>query len=117
MGYAYALGMIDVLEGQIQLGSFYIIAPENASAGKIHYSKWKEVWQYGSNFNQKGKDAPCLQDGVAPQFPVKGLPNQCRLYFPRKLYRNKGFFDSHFIGYYTWVLDIPKGRPGHIQQR
>lgn len=117
MGYAYALGMIDVLEGQIQLGSFYIIAPENASAGKIHYTKWKEVWQYGSNFNQKGKDAPCLQDGVAPQFPVKGLPNQCRLYFPRKLYRNKGFFDSHFIGYYTWVLDIPKGRPGHIQQR
>lgn len=117
MGFAYALGMIDVLEGQIQLGSFYIIAPENASAGKIHYSKWKEVWQYGSNFNKTGKDAPCLQDGVAPQFPVNGLPKKCRLYFPKKLYRNKGFFDSHFIGYYTWVMDIPKGKPGHIQQR
>ena len=36
MGYAYALGMADVLKDKIPLGCFYIIAPENAEAGEIN---------------------------------------------------------------------------------
>jgi hypothetical protein len=26
-----------------------------------------------------------------------------------------GFFNSHFIGYYTWIFDIPKGKPGYVK--
>lgn len=114
MGYAYALGIIEELRGKIQFGAFYIIAPENASAGKVRVFEWQEVWQYGSRF-QKGKgDAPCLLDGVAPQVRANGLRNSNRIYIPEKLYRKKGFFDSHFIGYYTWVLHIEKGRRGYV---
>ena len=51
MGYAYSLGIIDELRGRINFGGFYILAPENASAGKVNLKEWKEVWQYGSNFN------------------------------------------------------------------
>jgi hypothetical protein len=117
MGYAYALGIIDELRGRMQFGTLYIIAPENAASGKIDPSEWNEVWQYGSNFNTGRYDAPCLLDGVAPQTKVPGLKSHHRIYIPRQLYTRKGFFDSHFIGYYSWILDIPAGKKGYIQQR
>jgi hypothetical protein len=117
MGYAYALGIADELRGKIHFGGFYIIAPENAASGTVQLTEWKEVWQYGSNFHTKAEDAPCLLDGVAPQAKAGGLKNSNRIYIPRNLYRKKGFFDSHFIGYYTWILDIPKGKGGYITQR
>jgi hypothetical protein len=79
--------------------------------------EWREIWQYGSNFNKGESDAPCLLDGVAPQVCVNGLSESNRIYIPKKFYYKKGFFDSHFIGYYRWVFDIPKGSPGHIPQR
>lgn len=117
MGYAYSIGMIEVLRGRINFGGFYIIAPENASVGKVNLNEWKEVWQYGSNFNYAKGDAPCLQDGVAPQTLVGGLTPKYRTYIPTHLYKNKGFFDSHFIGYYTWIFSIDKGKSGYIIQR
>jgi hypothetical protein len=117
MGYAYALGIIDELRGRIRFGSLYIIAPENASSGAVDPSEWNEVWQYGSNFNENVYDAPCLLDGVAPQAKAAGLKNDQRVYIPRRLYDRKGFFDSHFIGYYSWVLDIPEGKKGYVRQR
>lgn len=117
MGFAYAQGMIDQLRGKINFGGYYILAPENASAGTVNLNEWKQVWQYGSNLNSVGQDAPCLQDGVAPQACVKGLTEKQRIYFPRSLYKHKGYFDSHFIGYYDWVLHIPKHQKGHIRQR
>lgn len=117
MGYAYALGIADELRGKIRFGGFYIIAPENATSGTVQLSEWKEVWQYGSNFGTRGQDAPCLLDGVAPQARAGGLHVSNRIFIPRELYRKKGFFDSHFIGYYSWVLDIPKGKSGYITQR
>ena len=116
MGYAYALGIIRELRGKIQFGGFYIIAPENASCGKVLLDEWKEVWQYGSNFNKKGGDAPCLLDGVAPQVLAGGLKKENRRYIPADLYDEKGFFDSHFVGYYSWIFDIPKGQKGSIRQ-
>ena len=116
MGYAYSLGMMDVLRGQMQFGGCFIIAPENASAGKVYPEEWKEIWQYGSNFEKVGREAPCLQDGVAPQVAVAGLPNSKRVFIPRRIYQLKGFFDSHFVGYYTWIFDIPKGQRGAIKQ-
>ncbi|MGV3632529.1 MAG: hypothetical protein ACO1O6_15075 [Bacteroidota bacterium] len=117
MGFAYSLGIVEELRGKINFGSFYIIAPENAKSGKIREEEWQEVWQYGSNFNPESFDAPCLQDGVAPQSKVGGLSENKRVYIPRALYFRKGFFDSHFIGYYTWILDIPKGKKGFVKQR
>lgn len=116
MGYAYALGMIKELRGRVSFGGFYIIAPENATCGRIRRREWKEVWQYGSNFNYGKEDAPCLQDGVAPQTSVSGLTNAQRCYIPNRLFTSKGFFDSHFIGYYSWIFEIPRGAKGAIRQ-
>jgi hypothetical protein len=113
MGFAYALGVIDELRSKIKLGGFYIISPENAQAGKVNLAEWQEVWQYGSNFPV---DAPCLQDGIAPQSRVSGLDEKHRLYIPGELYTKKGFFDAHFIGYYTWIFSIAQRQKGSIRQ-
>lgn len=116
MGYAYSLGMLEVLKGKINFGDFYILAPENASAGRVNLSEWRTVYQYGSNFNEKGRDKPCLQDGIAPQTACGGLTENERLYIPRKNYKQKGFFDSHFVGYYTWLFAIPQGEKGAVRK-
>lgn len=116
MGYAYALGMVDVLKRKCVFGSFYIIAPENASAGGVQPSQWQEVFQYGSIPFGKNKQAPCLQDGVAPQKRVSGLPAQYRVTFPQKYQYRMGYTESHFIGYYDWIFDIPKGKVGAVRQ-
>ena len=115
MGFAYAQGIIEELRGKINFGTYLIIAPENAKSGEINENEWKTVWQYGSNFNKKGFEAPCLQDGVAPQSNVNGLSADKRIYIPKKLYSKKGFFESHFIGYYTWILEIQEGKKGYVE--
>lgn len=116
MGFAYSLGIVEELRGKINFGGFYIIAPENAKTGKVNELEWQEIWQYGSNFNKHEMDAPCLQDGVAPQSKVAGLSSKNRIYIPKSLYHKKGFFDSHFIGYYNWILKIPAHKKGYIKQ-
>jgi len=63
------------------------------------------------------RDAPCLQDGVAPQSAVGGLELKHRVFIPEDRYNTKGYFDSHFIGWYTWILDIPENQKGYMQQR
>uniref|UniRef100_UPI0040494119 hypothetical protein n=1 Tax=Fluviicola sp. TaxID=1917219 RepID=UPI0040494119 len=113
MGFAYSLGVIDVLRNNIQFGGFYIIAPENARAGKVNKAEWQEIWQYGSDFP---KEAPCLQDGIAPQSAAKGLDNKNRLFIPTENYLKKGFFDAHFIGYYTWIFAIEQAHKGAVRQ-
>jgi len=60
MGYAYSLGIIDELRGKINFGGFYIIAPENAEAGKVNMSEWQEIWQYGSDFDENKFKSPCV---------------------------------------------------------
>ncbi len=117
MGYAYALGIIDELRGKINFGGFYIIAPENAEAGKVNMPEWNQIWQYGSDFDGNKFKAPCVLDGIAPQTKVLGLRSANQLFIPDQIYTKKGFFDSHFIGYYTWIFDIPKDSPGYIRQR
>lgn len=112
MGFAYAQGMIDELRGKINFGGLYIIAPENAESGNVNSDEWGEIWQYGVS----EKEAPCLQDGVAPQSLVGNLPNNKRIFIPEQYYKRKGYFDSHFIGYYTWIFDIPQGENGSIKQ-
>ena len=117
MGYAYALGMTEELRGKISFGGFYIIAPENASQGKVNPHEWQEIYQYGSKWNAKEKDPPCLQDGVAPQVKVKGLSETNRAFIPDHYYRKKGFFDAHFVGHYTWIFQLKEEQSGFIRQR
>jgi len=116
MGHAYAMGMSSVLKGKVNLGDCYIIAPENPRGKTFASNEWKNVWQYGTFRNGKLKQAPCQQDGVAPQSLVKGLSAAHRISFPKEQAKHMGFFNSHFIGYYTWIFDIPKGKPGYVPQ-
>lgn len=117
MGYAYSLGIIDELRGKINFGGFYIIAPENAEAGKVNMKEWDEIWQYGSDFNENKFKSPCLLDGIAPQTRVGGLNVRNRVFIPDNFYKKKGFFDSHFVGYYTWIFNLPEDAKGFIKQR
>ena len=117
MGFAYSLGMIEELRDKINFGGYYIIAPENPKSGYVNPIEWKEIWQYGSNLDQIKYDPPCLQDGIAPQTKITGLPSNKRVFIPKKLYSCKGFFDSHFIGYYTWILEIKKDSLGYVTKK
>ncbi|MBI1837909.1 MAG: hypothetical protein HYR91_11660 [Flavobacteriia bacterium] len=117
MGYAYALGMIEELQHKINLGEFYIIAPENAESGPINIKKWNKVYQYGVDHKKLYHVSPCMLDGIAPQTKIPELPKENQIFIPEMYYKRFGFFDSHFIGYYTWILDIKPDKPGYIRQR
>lgn len=150
MGYAYALGMLDELRQHVNtqtvqptFGSFYIIAPENASEGKNNLADFEEVYQYGSKENSNdgtSADVYLKRDGVAPQEPIQGfekpnreLPqNQGRAYYPReedakgndtgkdKPDYPRGKFDSHSIKHYGWIFDdreISKSKRGYVKQK
>lgn len=117
MGFAYAQGIVEQLRGKINFGGYYIISPENASTGIVKENEWQEIWQYGSHYALHYKNAPCLLDGIAPQVKVGGLSVNHRIYIPEEFYDKMGFYDSHFIGHYRWILDIPKDQSGYIRQR
>ncbi len=116
MGFSYSLGIIDKLRGKINFGGYYIIAPENAQAGKVNTSEWRHVFHYGSNLIGKNKAPACLQDGIAPQSNIRGLTMKEHVYFPMNLEKKMGFLGSHFVGNYVWILEIPKNQKGHIHQ-
>ncbi len=116
MGYAYSLGLIESMRDKCVFGEFYVFAPENAESGKIFQSEWNAVYQYGSIPKGARKQAPCLQDGLAPQSLMKGLAPHHRLTFPPSYANKMGFTGSHFIGFYDWVFDIPQGEKGAIVQ-
>lgn len=116
MGFAYAQGMVDHLRGKINFGGYYILAPENGKTGKVNPREWKQIWQYGSNLNSTRPDAPCLQDGIAPQSRIDGLTPKLQVFIPDKNNRFKGYFDSHFIGYYNWIFSLKKYQNGYINQ-
>lgn len=124
MGYAYALGMVDVLKGKVPLGRLYIIAPENAAAGEISLNDFEEVWQYGANLGEPNADPLHMQDGVAPQNAVNGLKDvepqysekRGRAFIPKG--EPKGFKASHSIGNYKWIFEIKlKTDKGYVKPR
>lgn len=116
MGHAYALGMATVLKGHVQLGDYFAIAPENPVGKKMDVHPWKHIWQYGTFRSGPYKQAPCQQDGVAPQSLIKGISSFQRISFPTSFGNQLGFFNSHFVGYYTWIFDIEAGKAGHVPQ-
>jgi hypothetical protein len=131
MGYAYSVGMINVLkEANIHFGRFYIIAPENGCGGGVEWNRFTEVWQYGSNLGQSGADPVWEQDGVAPQCECTGLSGadgQNIFGSTRKLvagrvsippsFSPKGFVESHSIGNYTWIFQKGSNDKGYVRPR
>ncbi len=120
MGFAYAQGMIEVFKQlNFKIGSYYILAPENAGSGSITLTDFKgDVWQYGSNDNpvSNGGDLMWLQDGVAPQCKAGGLLDNNRAYIPNS--SPKGFTESHSIKNYGWIFTtINNGLPGYVKKR
>jgi hypothetical protein len=120
MGYAYALGMIEVLRGKLPFGSLYILAAENAGGGKVNIKEWQEVWQYGSDLGRndgRQPDPDNKQDGVAPQTKAAGLLETQRVYIPYG--QPKGFLQSHSVGNYGWIFstNLKKGDPGYVNPR
>jgi len=114
MGFACALGMIDVMKGQIPFGRFYIIAPEDASAGSVP-AGFTQVWQYGSNEKTDPLDK---QDGVAPQTKCGGLNDNQRAYIPQDGSVPRGFISSHSIENYGWIFNkLKEGQNGYVKPR
>lgn len=120
MGYAYALGFLQVVENHAVLNNCYIVAPENAGYKGYDWSKFRHVWQYGTNLDQPNADPIWLQDGVAPQTAVKGiqsLPPEKggRLFTPRD-WPKRNFVDSHMVYNYYWIFELLKrGMAGYVQ--
>lgn len=114
MGHAYFMGMASVLKGKIQFGAYHAFAPENPKGKFFKEKLWRAVFQYGTKLYGPKRHAPCQQDGVAPQWRMSGLSEDQQICFPKSLAKRLGFFSSHFIGYYDWVFEIPKGQPGYI---
>lgn len=119
MGYAYALGLLETLKGQVVFGKLYFLAPENAGYKGLDWNQFEEVWQYGSNLGQKDADPLCYQDGVAPQAAVWGIDKQQSNHVGRVCspynWPNKHFVHSHMVYSYDWIFDrIQKGEPGYI---
>jgi len=119
MGYAYALGMIEVLQGKVVFGNIYILSPENGCQDGADWTQFKQVWQYGSNFDQPNPDPIWEQDGIAPQCEVKGMlydAKHGRAFIP-KTWPKKNFVDSHMPYNYDWIFDrIQKGEAGYIER-
>jgi len=114
MGHAYFLGIASVLKGKIQLGAYFAFAPENPKGKTLPAHLKPLVKQYGTKLYGPQRHAPCQQDGVAPQWRISGLPPEQQFSFPKALRARLGYFSSHYIGYYTWVFEIPRGKPGYI---
>lgn len=109
MGYAYMLGIIDVLEGYVDFGKALILSPESAHTAGRNWALFEEVWQYGARADDSAAHPIFLQDGIAPQAPVVGieqLPATTkggRIYIPAAYPKKKlGFIKSHHLAYYEW---------------
>jgi hypothetical protein len=119
MGYSYMLGLLEVIQDKVVLGKCFIMAPENAYIEGYDWNKFISVWQYGSNLDQTNPDPVKEQDGVAPQFAVKGIENLTypkggRVFIPSD-WPNKAFIHSHMVYSYDWMFDrIFKGMPGYV---
>jgi hypothetical protein len=114
MGHAYMLGMARILKGKIQFGAYFAFAPENPKGKTFKTKDWRAVYQYGTKLYGSQRHAPCQQDGVAPQWRMSGLGENQQISFPKNLSKRLGYFSSHYIGYYDWVFDIPKGQAGYL---
>lgn len=123
MGYAYMLGMIDVLAEENSFGKALILSPEGANTQGRDWSLFEEVWQYGARADDPKANPIFWQDGIAPQQPIVGIdqlpPSTTggRVYIPESYPRNKlGFIKSHHLAYYQWFDLIQPSDFGYFKQ-
>ncbi|MFM7725322.1 MAG: hypothetical protein ACKO7B_01350, partial [Flavobacteriales bacterium] len=115
MGYAYALGFLEVVKQQVVLGKILIMAPESPGVRGMDWNGFQEVWQYGSDRFEEDALVTCRQDGIAPQCAVSGIeklePGKGgRLFIPKGA--KLGFIRSHHLSYWEWFYWIKKGDRG-----
>lgn len=116
MGHAYFCGMASVLKKHLQFANYYALAPENANAKRFDQKKWRSVFQYGTILYGKRKQAPCQQDGVAPQVKMSGISKARQLGFPASYTAKLGYFSSHYVGYFDWIFNIQPEKLGYISK-
>lgn len=122
MGYAYTLGILEVVQPYINLGKFLAIAPESGGLQGSDWNQFEEVWQYGSNMDQPKGDVIYLQDGIAPQTPLKGIeklnPNKGgRVFIPKEWEKSKkGFLRSHHLKWFQWFFLIKPTDRGYFKR-
>ena len=122
MGYAYTLGILEVIQPYIKLGKFLAIAPESGSLQGTDWNQFEEVWQYGSNMDLPKGDVIYYQDGIAPQTPLKGLEKLDalkggRVFIPKEWgKRNKGFLKSHHLNWFQWFFLIKPADRGYFKR-
>lgn len=119
MGYAYILGFLTQVDSIYNLGKILIIAPETPDFMGYDWNKFQEVWQYGSNLGEKKADVICMQDGIAPQGPVKNLENLARgkggrVFVPK--YASRGFIFSHHLNWFDWFYTVHPGDYGFFKR-
>ncbi len=120
MGYAYSLGIIEIIKPYIKLGKFLAIAPESANYQGMDWNQFDEVWQYGSNMDQPNGDVIYFQDGIAPQTPLKNLDKLAldkggRVFIPEEWGKSKkGFLRSHHLKWFQWFYLIKPSDKGYF---
>lgn len=119
MGFAYSLGMIEVLQKEgIEIGNYYVLAPENACSGTLPSNIRNRTWQYGSDERTTNENPIEIQDGVAPQCAIKEIDPLKRIYIPIKQRKPEqlGFTQSHSVGNYEWIFNR-QNQEGHVIPR
>ena len=122
MGYAYTLGILEVVQPYIKLGKFLAIAPESGGLQGTDWNQFEEVWQYGSNMDQPNGDVIYLQDGIAPQSPLKNLEKLeeskgGRVFIPNEWKKSKkGFLRSHHLKWFQWFFLIKPSDRGYFKR-
>jgi hypothetical protein len=116
MGHAYFCGMVSVLKKHLQFANYYALAPENANAKHFNMKRWRNVFQYGTILYGPQKNAPCEQDGVAPQVKMSGISKRNQIGFPKRYTPKLGYFSSHYIGYFDWIFSIKPKEIGYISK-
>jgi hypothetical protein len=95
--------MLRELKGNVNLGRFYVFAPENAAVSKdiFDVKDFEEVWQYGSD---EDNDPLWNRDGIALQAPIGNIDNIHRIHFPSNV--TQDFYHSHTISNYKWIFNL-----------
>jgi hypothetical protein len=122
MGYAYSLGILEVLKPYVKFGKMLAISPESAGFKGYDWSQFEEVWQYGSNYGEPNADPIYLQDGIAPQMPIKGIEmlensKGGRIFIPDNWPKSKkGFLRSHHLNWFQWFYQIKPTDKGYFKR-
>ena len=121
MGFAYSLGMIEVLQQEgITMGNYYVLAPENACSGSVLSGLEDRTWQYGSDERTTKENPIEIQDGVATQCAMNGIDDLKRIKIPikQRTPEQLGFTASHSIVNYDWIFStITKEQEGYVETR